>query len=64
MARKRKRASAEELAENEARAKRTLAMLQERIDFHDARLRQRHGAGYRPATLEERLAYYEARRRP
>jgi hypothetical protein len=60
---KRKRISSEEWAEIEARTDRTLRMLQSRIDYHTAKLREEHGPDYRIPTLEERIAYHEARLR-
>jgi hypothetical protein len=44
---KRKRISSEEWAEIEARTDRTLRMLQSRIDYHTAKLREEHGPDYR-----------------
>ena len=60
MAKKRRKSlTADEWAEIKARSDRSLAMLQERIDYHRAKVRERYGPDYEP-TLEERLAYWNA----
>ncbi len=57
---KRKKLTADEWAEVKSRSDRTLAQLQERIDFHTAKLREQYGPEYEPPTLEQRLAYWNA----
>ena len=61
--RKRKTIGADQWADVQARSERTLRLLQERIDFHQARLREQYGPDYRFPTLEERIAYHAARLR-
>ncbi len=64
--RKWKKLSPEESADLEARTEHTLRMLQARIDYHTARLKQRHGVDYAIPRLEERIAHRRSRlkRRP
>ena len=59
--RKRKRVSPEQWADVQARTERTLRLLQERIDYHRAKLRERYGPDYRVPTLEERIAYHASK---
>jgi hypothetical protein len=57
---RRKKLTAEEWVEIKARSDRMLAKLQERIDYHTAKLREQFGPDYEPDTLEQRLAYWNA----
>jgi len=59
MPKKRKGLGPEERAEADRRTAETLSLLQERIDFHRAKLKEEHGPDYEPPTLEE----YEAQLR-
>ncbi len=45
------------------RNRKTLRMLQERIDYHTAKLKEEHGPDYRIPTLKERIAHHEAKAR-
>ena len=58
MAKKRKHLTAEEWAEIKARSDQTLQMLQERMNYHLAKLREEYGPDYEPPTLEERVDYW------
>ena len=56
MARKKRRLTPEERADAERRAQETLSLLQERIDYHRAKLKEERGPDYEPPTLEEHAA--------
>ena len=58
MAKKRKW-TPDERAEADRRTEETLRVLQERIDYHTAKLKEEHGPDYEPLTLEQ----YEAKLR-
>jgi hypothetical protein len=61
MGKKRKKMTPEERAEHEARYQETMKLLEERIAYHRAKLKEEHGPDYEPPTLEERIAYHEAK---
>jgi len=61
MGKRREKLTREEWAEERRRAEETLRNLQERIDYHTAKLREIHGPDYQVPTLEERIAYHAAK---